>query len=65
MPKFKEGDKVKVLLDNSSPYRGQVGTIEEELAGDSFGCWYMVKFDSKGFTRRYRFVERDLELIKA
>jgi hypothetical protein len=61
MPKFKKGDKVRVRTDTSSPYRGRIGTVDEELIGDSLGSWYMVKFESQGFTRNYRFVERDLE----
>lgn len=62
MPKFKKGDKIKVRLDTTSPYRGHIGTVDEEPIKDSFGFWYMVKFESKGFTRNYRFVEQDLEL---
>jgi hypothetical protein len=61
MPKFKKGDKVKVRLDTASPYRGRIGIIDEELIGDPNKCWYMVKFESKGFIRSYRFVEQDLE----
>jgi hypothetical protein len=64
MPKFNKGDKVKVRLDNASPFRGHVGVIDEEVIGDSFGYWYMVKFNSKGFIRSYRFIEDDLELVE-
>ncbi len=64
MPKFNKGDKVRVRLDNPSPYRGLTGTVDEEAIGDSFGYWYMVKFTSKGFTRSYRFIEEDLEVVK-
>jgi hypothetical protein len=63
MPKFNKGDKVRVHLDNDSPFRGRIGTIEEEVVGDSFGFWYMVKFESKGFKLSYRFIERDLEAV--
>lgn len=63
MPKFKKGDKVRVRLDTSSAYRGRTGTVDEEPEKDSFGYWYMVKFESKGFTRSYRFIEQDLEAI--
>ena len=63
MPKFNKGDKVRVRLDTTSPYRGRIGTVDEEIVGDSFGYWYMVKFESKGFTRSYRFEEQDLEAI--
>jgi hypothetical protein len=58
---FKKGDKVKVNLDNSSPYRGRAGVISELLAADSYGSWYMLKFESKGFSRSYRFNEKDLQ----
>lgn len=61
MPKFNKGDRVKVRLDNGSPYRGRTGVVSENLAADSYGAWYMVKFDSKGFSPSYRFVEKDLE----
>ena len=63
MAKFKIGDKVRVRVDTASLYRGRIGTVDEELIGGSHGFWYMVKFESKGFTRNYRFVERDLEGI--
>jgi hypothetical protein len=61
MPKFKRGDKVMVRIDTSSPYRGRIGTVNEEPRKDSYGFWYMVKFESKGFARNYEFLEHDLE----
>jgi hypothetical protein len=64
MPKFNKGDKVRIRLDNASPFRGRSGSIDEEPIGDSFGYWYMVKFTSKGFARSYRFPEEDLELLE-
>jgi hypothetical protein len=63
MPKFNKGDKVRIRLDNASPYRGRAGIIDEEIVGDSFGFWYVVKFESKGFIRSYRFNEQDLEAV--
>ena len=54
-------DKVKIRLDTSSPYRGRSGVITEVLNADSYGEWYMVKFESKGFSTSYRFNEKDLE----
>ena len=48
-------------MDTASPYRGRIGTVDEEPIKDSYGFWYMVKFESKGFTRNYRFLEHDLE----
>ena len=64
MPKFNKGDKVRVKLDNASPFRGHIGVVDEEIVGDSYGYWYVVKFTSKGFTRSYRFNEQDLELAE-
>ncbi len=61
MPVFKKGDKVKVRFDTASPYRGRAGFVDEEPVQDSYGFSYMVKFESNGFTRVYRFLERDLE----
>jgi hypothetical protein len=63
MPKFKQGSKVGVRLDTSSPYRGRTGIVGKEPIKDSSGYWYMVQFVSKGFSRVYRFVEQDLELM--
>ena len=61
MPKFKKGDKVRVRIDTPSPYRGRIGTVDEEPIKDSYGFWYVVKFESEGFKRNYRFLEHDLE----
>lgn len=63
MPKFKKGDRVKVRLDTVSPYRGRDGIVDAEPTRDSYGFWYMVRFESKGFSRSYRFVEQDLEAL--
>jgi hypothetical protein len=63
MPKMNVDEKVKVRLDTSSPYRGRPGVISEILNEDSYGSWYMVKFESKGFSTAYRFNEKDLEKI--
>ena len=59
MPKFKKGDKVRIRIDTVSPFRGRIGTIDEAPADNAF--WYMVKFESKGFTRAYFFAEQDIE----
>lgn len=61
MPKFNKGDKVRVRLDTASPYRGRIGIVDEESRKDSSGFWYVVKFESKGFSRSYTFAENDLE----
>jgi hypothetical protein len=63
MQKFNKGDAVKIRLDTTSPYRGRTGIISENPVNNSYGFWYMVKFESTGFTRNYRFVEQDLEAI--
>jgi hypothetical protein len=60
MPTLKKGDKVRIRLDTASPYRGRTGVVDEEPIEDSFGFWYMVKFESKGYIRNYRFLEKDL-----
>jgi hypothetical protein len=65
MPKFKKGDKVKVRLDTASPYRGRSGVVNEKPMNDSYGFWYMVKFESNGNTSAYRFVEQDLEEVNS
>jgi hypothetical protein len=61
MPKFKKGDRVRVRLDTSSPYRGRIEIVDEEPTQDSNGFWYILKFESGGFTRSYRFLERHVE----
>ncbi len=61
MPKFKKGDKVRVRLDTITPYRGRTGIVDSEVAKDSYGFSYMVKFESKGLTSIIRFTENDLE----
>jgi hypothetical protein len=63
MQKFNKGDAVKVRLDTSSPYRGKNGIVSESPVSDSYGFWYMVKFESSGFSRTYRFNEKDLEAV--
>ena len=61
MGKFKKGDKVKVRLDTSSPYRGRTGVVRHEILQDSQGSWYLVEFQATGLRATSRFVERDLE----
>jgi hypothetical protein len=62
MSEFEKGDKVRVRLDTASPYRGRIGIVDKETE-DSSGFWYVVKFESKGFSRSYSFGEKDLEKI--
>jgi len=63
MPKFKTGDKVRVRLDSASPYRGRIGVIDKESMKDSYGFWYMVKFERRDLLAVNRFVEQDLERV--
>ena len=63
MPKFKKGDKVKVRVDTTSPYRGRIGIVDREPIKVSTGFSYTVKFESTGFTRSYLFAEHDLEAV--
>jgi hypothetical protein len=63
MRKFKVGDRVKVRLDSSSPYRGRTGIIEQHLPEDTRGFWYMVRFESAGLRATSRFPERELEVV--
>jgi len=65
MQKFNKGDPIKIRLDTTSPFRGRNGIINENPINDSYGFWYIVKFESTGFTRNYRFVEHDLEAINS
>jgi len=65
MQKFNKGDAIKIRLDTTSPYRGRNGIINENPINDSYGFWYMVKFESTGFIRNIRFKEHDLEAINS
>ena len=65
MQKFNKGDAIKIRLDTTSPYRDRNGIINENPINDSYGFWYMVKFESTGFIRNFRFVEHDLEAINS
>jgi transcription antitermination factor NusG len=62
MSEFEKGDKVRVRLDTASPYRGRIGIVDKETE-DSSRFWYVVKFESKGFSRSYSVAEIDLEKI--
>ena len=63
MPKFRKGETVRVRLDSASPYRGRIGAIDREPIKDSYGFWYMVKFEWRGLSAVNRFVEQDLERV--
>lgn len=67
MPKFNKGDRVRVRSSSHSPYRGQIGVVDEnpssysESSGSSSGFWYMVRFEYKGLHPSVRFMEEELE----
>jgi hypothetical protein len=69
MPKYKKGDRVKVSLASHSPYRGQVGVVDDDptkyssAPKRSSGFWYMVRFEWKGLHPAARFMEEDLETV--
>jgi len=69
MPKFKKGDRVKVVFSSHSPYRGQIGVVDDEPSKyssppkRSSGFWYMVRFEWKGLHPAARFMEEDLEAV--
>ncbi len=61
--KFKVGDRVKVRVVSSSPYRGRTGIIQQGLPEDTRGFWYLVRFESAGLRATSPFVEQDLEVV--
>ncbi|MBN2240586.1 MAG: hypothetical protein JW712_12500 [Dehalococcoidales bacterium] len=65
MPKFNKGDKVKVSPDSHSPYRGQIGEIDETASGTTGlnESEYMVRFEWKGLRPAARFTEDELESV--
>jgi len=63
VPKFKIGDKVRVV-SRSSPYSDRTGIVEIEPVKDSFRFWYMVKFAAKGLDSVSRFAEEELVEVR-
>jgi len=63
MTKFNKGDKVKIRLNASSPYRGHVGNVQEEIMKNPSEIIYCVKFNLKDFTSFYQFKAQDIELV--
>ncbi len=59
LPKFKNGDRVKISADYPSPFRSHTGIVDKEPVKDTFRFWYMVKIESKGLIAR--FAEEELE----
>ena len=48
MPKFKKGDKVRIRVDTSSPFRGRIGIVDNGPNDNESATvvGYMVKFES-------------------
>jgi curved DNA-binding protein CbpA len=64
VPKLIKGSNVKVTPDSTSPYRKRTGTIDQQPIKDAFRFWYMVKFQTKGFTTVVRLPEEELETFQ-
>jgi len=62
--KFQIGNEVIVNFHSASPYRGRIGVVDVEPVKDIFRYWYMVRFDSKGFSTVNRFAEEELSESK-
>ncbi len=62
MAKFVVGDKVRVLRQSSSPYRGCVGVVIKSI-DHGFAIVYEVKMESypNHLTESNRFFEEDIE----
>jgi hypothetical protein len=69
VPKFNKGDRVRVRLTSHSPYRGQIGVVDDNPSSyshpstGSSELWYLVRFDYKGLHPAVRLMEEDLEAI--
>ena len=69
MPKYNKGDRVRVSLASHSPYRGQIGVVDDNplsypsSSAGSSGYWYVVRFEWKGLHPAARFMEEDLEPV--
>ena len=69
MSKFNKGDRVRVSLASHSPYRGQIGVVDDNplsypsSSAGSSGFWYVVRFEWKGLHPAARFMEEDLEAV--
>lgn len=61
VPKFKAGDKVLVNSHSNSPYKSRIGVVNKEPVKDTFRFWYMVSFESNGFSAISRFAEDELD----
>ena len=62
-PKFKKGNKVSVNSHSNTLYRDHTGVVDKEPVKDNFRFWYMVKFDSKGYSTVSRFAEEELSEV--
>jgi transcription antitermination factor NusG len=63
MAKFKKGDKVRIRVDTSSPFRGRIGIVDSEPTESANLVGYMVKLESKGNTSTCLFDEQVLETM--
>ena len=63
MAKFKKGDKVRIRVDTSSPFRGRIGIVDNEPNESATVVGYRVKFESKGNTSTCLFDEQVLETM--
>jgi DnaJ-class molecular chaperone len=59
-PRFHTGSKVVVNAHSGSPYRNHSGVVTQEPSKDAFRFWYVVKFESKGFSTTSKFAEEEL-----
>jgi hypothetical protein len=69
VPKFNKGDRVRVRLTSHSPYRGQIGVVDDNPSSyshpstSSSDFWYTVRFEYKGLRPAVRFMEEELEAV--
>ena len=63
MPKFKMGDKVTISSHSNTLYRDHTGVVDKEPVKDNFRFWYMVRFESKGYSTISRFAEEELSEV--
>ena len=64
-PGYKRGDKVRVRLDSTSPYKGRIGIVKENTLKEEVGFLYVVEFEWVELARVNRFIERDPEGVTA
>jgi transcription antitermination factor NusG len=63
MPKFEKGDKVRVRLNSTSPYKGCTGVVERVIKEKS-GFLYIVQFGRSGdLALTDNFLEEELQTV--